>query len=405
MTEICRRRVDEHFLDGLLGLESSKIGFYAEVKQKIQELEQTNLRLRTKRSELQAVFDSIQEAVMIYDSTLVVESRNHVCPRLFPQDSQLDTPCAALFHPDIEGPAPECPVEAAVQGATREVFFSRPGKEHERYFEATATPIQGADGRTSRALIFIREVTDRKRQEMKLHQTAKLSSIGMLAAGMAHEINNPLSSVAGYAEALLRRFRESPELAEHPELAAFPDYLEVIMRESYRCKSIIESLLSFSRKPQAARGPVDLAPLVGEVLELLHHRARTDNIELHTDLAPEVPPVMGDPNGLRQVVMNLTMNALQAAKARGQVRIATRIHDGEALLCVSDTGPGIPADKLDMIWDPFFTTKGVGEGAGLGLSVTHDIVQKHGGRIDVTSSEGRGTRFTVHLPTAGGSDE
>lgn len=109
---------------------------------------------------------------------------------------------------------------------------------------------------------------------------------------------------------------------------------------------------------------------------------------------------MGDPNGLRQVIMNLTMNALQALPGPGQVRIATRAQDGEVRLCVSDTGPGIPAAKLDQIWDPFFTTKGVGEGLGLGLSVTYDIVQKHGGRIDVRSTEGEGTRFTVHLPAA-----
>jgi len=401
MDEIKRRYVDEKFLDGLLGLESSKIGFYAEVKQKIQELEQINVDLRIKRNELQAIFNSIPDAVMIYNSLGQVESRNHVCTIKFPLGSIIGTKCGVLFHPDDKDKENGCPIHGSLIGETRDVSLTRRLPDRDLFFEVTATPILDGQGNPTRSLVFLRDVTERKNQETKLHQTAKLSSIGMLAAGVAHEINNPLTSVAGYAEALKRRIEDNPSVLEGPDMEVFPRYLDVIMREAYRCKSIIESLLSFSRKAHSAREMVNIVPLVQEVLELLIHKAKADNVSIVEEHDPDLPAVFGDANGLRQVVMNLTMNAIQAVNGSGMVQISTRHLNDEVRICVNDTGSGIPADKIEDIWDPFFTTKGVGEGLGLGLSVTNNIVKNHGGRIDVHSVEGQGTRFTVVLPING----
>jgi len=398
MAQVKRTQVDESNIERLLGLESSKIGFYSEVKQKIQELEAANLGLRIKTGELQAVFDAISDSVVIFDHHGYVQHRNHVCPRMFPAETQVGRSCRALFHPDIDHAPGQCPVEQALAGTSMQLSFTATkGSGECRYFDVTATPIEDPNEKT-RALVFLRDVTDKRLNELQLVQTEKMSSIGMLAAGVAHEINNPLTSVAGYAEALVRRFRDEPGLKEDPRLKDFKKYLDVIIRESYRCKGIIDSLLSFSRKSDGVVGVVDLNRVLEEVLELVRHKARDEKIEIKEALQRDLPMVEGDAAGLRQVFMNLTMNAFQAIEGPGNVEIATHGQDGMVVASVSDSGCGIPPAILDQIWDPFFTTKDVGKGLGLGLAVTYNIVKKHGGEIHVDTSNGKGTKFTVRLP-------
>ena len=395
-----RTRIDEGALERLMGLDSSKIGFYAEVKQKIHELEAANLGLRNKSYELQAVFDSIADGVIIYDHNGLVQHRNHVSPRLFPQETLAGRHCRDLFHPDNALSPLYCPVERALAGERVEMSFtSRNEAGKIRYFDVTATPIEDVHAERNRALIFLRDVTEKRMQELQLMQAEKLSSIGVLAAGVAHEINNPLTSVAGYAEALLRRFRDEESLASDPRLEDFSKYLQVIIRESYRCKGIIDSLLSFSRKSDGSVGNVDINQILHEILELVRHKSRYDKIDIRTDLHGDLPIVTGDPSGLRQVFMNLLLNAHQAIKGSGLVEISTRQADtGTVSVSVRDSGCGIPKETIDQIWDPFFSTKNVGQGLGLGLAVTYNIVKRHGGEISVESTIDRGTTFTVRIP-------
>jgi two-component system NtrC family sensor kinase len=398
MSEVRRAHVDEESLERLLGLESSKIGFYSEVKQKIQELEAANLGLRTKSSELQAVFDSIADGVVIYDSSGYVQHRNHICPRLFPKETTVGASCNRLFHPDILYSPGNCPVERALAGESVQISFTinRSGGTP-RYFDITATPIEDMAGQ-NRALIFLRDVTDKRVQELQLLQAEKMSSIGLLAAGVAHEINNPLTSVAGYAEALLRRFRDEPDLLDDPRLEVFKNYLSIIIRESYRCKGIIDCLLSFSRKSDGTTDRVDINQTLQEVLELVRHKSRYEHVDIREDLQADLPPIRGDAAGLRQVFMNLLINAHQAIKGAGQVAISTRWEGSSVIIKVSDSGCGIDRDHLDHIWEPFFTTKTVGQGLGLGLAVTFNIVKRHEGEIKVDSTKGEGSTFTVILP-------
>ena len=397
MGEAKRTLVDEHNLERLLGLESSKIGFYAEVKQKIQELEAANLGLRIKTNELQAVFDAISDSVVIYDHRGCVQHRNHVCPRLFPTETLIGRSCKALFHPELDHSPDQCPVERTLNGEPTQIsFFTTKEGGENRYFDIVATPIQDPKEHT-RALVFIRDVTDKRLHELQLMQAEKMSSIGMLAAGVAHEINNPLTSVAGYAEALLRRFRDESGLADDPRLKDFRKYLEVIIRESYRCKGIIDSLLSFSRKSEGSIGLVDINEVLSEVLELVRHKARNEKIEIREAMGA-LSMIKGDAAGLRQVFMNLTMNALQAIEGPGRIEIATTERDNMVTATITDTGCGIPSTLMDQIWDPFFTTKDVGRGIGLGLAVSYNIIKKHGGEIHVESKQGKGSKFTVRLP-------
>ena len=398
MKQIKARIVDEKSLDLLLGIESSKIGFYGEVKQKIQELESANLGLRTKKAELQAVFDSISDGIVIYDSSGTVQQRNRVVPRLFPTETLLGKGCKALFHPDRTTDLEGCPVGKALKGESFHTSFSitRSGGEN-YFFDVSATPLEGPSG-NRRALLFIRDVTERRNHELRLLQAEKMSSIGLLAAGVAHEINNPMTSVAGYAEALQRRLKEMPGLAEDPRLNDFPKYLDVIVREVYRCKTIIDSLLSFSRKSEGSYGRVNINTIVNEVLQLVRHQGRDKKIVLEENFLLLLPEVYGDASALRQVFLNLILNAFQAIDDEGVVSVETNANETHVSARVVDSGSGIAPEALEQIWNPFYTTKKVGRNQGLGLAISYDIVKKHEGTIMVNSKLGEGTVFNVRLP-------
>ena len=401
MGDVRRTLIDESNLERLLGLESSKIGFYSEVKQKIQELEAANLGLRIKTGELQAVFDAISDSLVIYDQNGYIQHRNHVCPRVFPSETFVGRSCRSLFHPDSEHLPEQCPVELALAGKSTQLSFTKTkGSGESRYFDVTATPIEDPNEKT-RALVFIRDVTEKRLNELQLVQAEKMSSIGMLAAGVAHEINNPLTSVAGYSEALLRRFRDEQGLVDDPRLQDFKKYLEVIIRESYRCKGIIDSLLSFSRKSEGAVGMVDINQLLNEVLELVRHKARNEKIEIQEFLQLDLPTIRGDEAGLRQVFMNLVMNALQSLATKDCGVWVTTAYDPdrrEVSMSVRDEGGGIPAELLERVTEPFFTTRLDSGGTGLGLSITNSIVKAHGGTMTIVSQPGGGTTVTIGLP-------
>jgi signal transduction histidine kinase len=310
----------------------------------------------------------------------------------------LGSSCRWLFHPEREyHTSDNCIVAAALNGDSRNLAFTTSENGRARYFDASATPIEDSHGK-HRALVFLREVTDRRLQELQLMQSEKMACMGLLAAGVAHEINNPLTSVAGYAEALIRRFNEDPDLAGDQRLEVFQRYLNVIIRESYRCKGIINGLLTFSRKSDGSVDTVDINMIVREVLDLVRPKATAEKVAIEERFATDLPIVKGDAAGLRQVFMNLVMNALQAIEGAGQIILTSSAEDGMVLVKVKDSGCGIPRVLLDQIWDPFFTTKTVGQGVGLGLAVTYNIVHRHGGEIIVETRENEGACFTVRLP-------
>ena len=368
--------------------------------QDITERKQAEVELRNKTNELQAIFDSISDGIVVYDENGLIQHHNLISPQLFPKEISPGKSCREIFHPETSSLPRECPVEKAFRGERAETSLVSERNAHKtQYVDVTATPIRDALGEKNRALVFFRDISEKRLQEMHLIQTEKMSSIGVLATGIAHEINNPLTSVAGYAEALQRRFRDQPDLKDDFRLDVFPHYLEVIIRESYRCKGIIDHLLNFGRKSDGMAITVDMNEVLLEILELIRNQPGFRQIEVVTNLQRDLPPVLGDPSGLRQVCMNLLINAHQAIKGAGRVELMTGCANG-ALLSISirDTGSGIDQSIIDRIWDPFFTTKEVGKGIGLGLALTYNIVKRHGGDIRVESRVGEGSLFTVMLP-------
>ncbi len=223
-------------------------------------------------------------------------------------------------------------------------------------------------------------------------RAARLAGLGTLAAGIAHEINNPLASIASCAEGLERRLEKGGA-----DPAAQREYLQIIAREAYRAHEITSRLLDFARNGVGARLRFEAPDLMRELRVLLEHRLHQRALSLHIECEPELPQLFGDPGEIKQVLLNLLSNAIDASPDGGTIHVRWRAFDGEVVVEVEDEGAGVPLELRDRIFDPFFTTKEPGKGTGLGLAIVHRIVTGHGGRIELASS-GKGALFRVHFP-------
>jgi two-component system, NtrC family, sensor kinase len=244
-------------------------------------------------------------------------------------------------------------------------------------------------------LIIVDDITERVELESQLSQADKLSSIGLLAAGVAHEVNTPLAVISSYAQML------SKQLQQDPQKGAL---LEKITKQTFRASEIVNNLLNFSRTSGTEFAEVDLNKIILDTLTLLDHQFKTTRIQVADELAGDLPLISGSPGRLQQVFLNLFLNAKDAMPGGGILRITTS--NGDAVsVAVSDTGSGITQEHIHRIYDPFFTTKtapreGQGKGTGLGLSVTYGIIQEHAGKIRVDSRPGEGTTFFLDFPLA-----
>ncbi len=298
----------------------------------------------------------------------------------------------------------------AVGNLLTEVLASRRVKQVEqevvrgddtRTFRLTGAPLAPPGERRRHAILLIEDITLGKRLERQMLLTERLSTAGRLVAGVAHELNNPLATIAGCAEALRERGRE-PSLAGLDAFKDFPSYLSLIEEEAYRCKDFTASLLQFVREPGSRRALTDLNQLVEKTLELLRHQPRFAESRMLTELDPALPEVLANEGKLRQVLLGLSANALEAMEGRGTLTVRTGSRGvAEVEVVLVDCGPGIPEHVLPRIFDPFFTTKPVGQGTGLGLAIAQGIVTDHGGRIEVSTKPGEGTTFRVLLPVSG----
>jgi PAS domain S-box-containing protein len=268
-------------------------------------------------------------------------------------------------------------------------------------FNFWAYPLLDDEGRLYAIVHYLKDVTGQRRLEQQLIRSDKLASLGTLVAGIAHEINNPLGIIAGYSEALLDRAHE-PELSGVRGFEDFPEYLRTIHSEIFRCKGILKSLLEFARPSGGTFREIDINELIKEVLLLLQHRTARLQHTLSLSLNRDLPKISADAGSLRQLLMNLLLNAIYFTPEGGSISITTgpdvAENAGGVRLDVRDTGAGIPGDRIGKVFDPFFTTKPVGEGTGLGLTICHRIVEEHGGTIDVESAPGKGTTFIIKLP-------
>jgi two-component system, NtrC family, sensor kinase len=251
------------------------------------------------------------------------------------------------------------------------------------------TPLVGKSGERIGRLLLFDDVTQRERLEEQMSQTEKLTSLGLLAAGVAHEVNTPLAVISNYIQMLAKQM---------PEGDPRHTIIDKIVKQTFRASEIVNNLLNFSRTGSSELSDVDVNRVVEETLSLVAHPLKTSQIQVVKQLTDGIPAVRGSANKLQQVFLNLFLNARDAMPTGGILEIRTGSHNGSVEVEVVDTGNGIPREYIHKIFDPFFTTKSGGRGTGLGLSVSYGIIKEHSGKIDVRSTPGRGTSFHVEFP-------
>jgi len=251
------------------------------------------------------------------------------------------------------------------------------------------TPLVSKSGEKIGRLLLFDDVTQREQMEEQMSQTEKLTSLGLLAAGVAHEVNTPLAVISNYIQMLAKQMPEGD-----PRHAI----IDKIVKQTFRASEIVNNLLNFSRTGSGELSDVDVNYVVEETLSLVAHPLKTAQIQVVKQLGESLPKVRGSANKLQQVFLNLFLNARDAMPLGGMLEVRTAAHNGSVEIEVADTGNGISREHINKIFDPFFTTKPGGRGTGLGLSVSYGIIKEHAGKIDVRSTPGRGTSFHVEFP-------
>ena len=284
-------------------------------------------------------------------------------------------------------------------GEVQGVFAQKFGRceKCEVYQAARADRLAGLGEAFNNMMAMLeQQVEEQRRLQEQLLQSTKLAALGELAANIAHEINNPLTGVLGYAALLQREFSPDDPIGKN---------LKVIENETIRARDIVRNLLDFARQEGLKKRRTSVREVMDDTLSLLRKQADLINVKVELDYSENVPQVYVDINQMKQVFINILNNALHAMEGGGTLTLSIRSAkpDGKrpwVEVAFTDTGSGIPADKLDLVFNPFYTSKDAGEGTGLGLSVSQRIVEEHGGVIEVASEVGKGSTFTVKLPTA-----
>ncbi|HQR18773.1 MAG TPA: ATP-binding protein, partial [Gemmatimonadales bacterium] len=268
----------------------------------------------------------------------------------------------------------------------------------DRFYRISKIPMRLGGDQISHVITIGEDVTEWYRIHQRIMQNEKLAAVGQLAAGVMHEINNPLATIGACAAALEGRLGEVPASAQ----GAFKEYIDIIDKEVERCTHIVDGLLDFSRPKGMEKKPVGVNAVIEDTFFLLKHHTRFKKLTVHRDLAQGLPQVLANAEQLVQVLMSLMLNALDAMEAgNGTLTVRSRLgghRDSEVLVEVQDTGVGIPRADLTKIFEPFYTTKTQGRGTGLGLSICYGIVEDHRGRLEVDSTPGLGATFRVLLP-------
>jgi signal transduction histidine kinase len=344
------------------------------------------------KREWEATFDAIQDPVAVLDAEARVVRANRAFADAAGRDVRT---LAGLSCAELLGP----PERGSGDPIAESLADELPRTQEARYRgfagvrQVTTAPLGAGRG----LVALLKDLTQHKLEQEQALVAARLADVGRLAAGVAHEINTPLASIALRAESLLKG-AEDPRLQELDSFKNFPRYLKTIDEETFRCKRSIGALLEFSSSRKRDAQAVDLNVLAERAADLLGHQMKLKQVTLALDLAPDLPQLAADDGQLRQVLIALLMNALDATPGGGHIAIGTRRDGPSVTLSVTDDGAGIPEEVRDRIFTPFFTTKPLGKGTGLGLAICHGIVSAHGGVIRVESEVGRGTRISVALP-------
>jgi len=368
-----------------------------------------DVRLRADLTQLREILptliDALSDAVVVVDRSrrLVAANRRYLEAFGARQLQIVGAECheAVNCREDASVTGSPCGAcEAIQQKKPRRLLRTRAGADgRPRRWEVTFNPALGPDGEVTHVVEVWRDISERSLLESQLAHSERLASLGQLAAGVGHEINNPLATLVAGIESL-QRWLKRGEIDEAATADA-AETLALLEREARRCRETTDKLMLLAQPAQTRPARMDMNRAARDTLSLLNYEMRKRQVRAVEELDPDLPEIWARASGMRGVCMNLMMNAVQAMREGGTLTVRTR-REGEGItLEIEDTGHGIEPAHLDRIWDPFFTTKPVGQGTGLGLSITQRVVTRHGGRVVVESKPGEGSRFMVWLPLRG----
>ena len=351
-------------------------------------LEQKALEIARLKDFSENIVESLNVGVLAVDLGGIVESWNTRMEQLFgvARQEAVGASLAALLPKELAEEIAARRDEEQITGIYKQ-RLQHQGKT--LTLNVSITPLVSKSGEHIGRLLLFDDVTQRERMEEQMSQTEKLTSLGLLAAGVAHEVNTPLAVISNYIQMLAKQMPESD-----PRHAI----IEKIVKQTFRASEIVNNLLNFSRTGAAEASNVDVNKVVEDTLALVSHPLKTSRIQVVKTLAEGLPAVRGSANKLQQVFLNLFLNARDAMPSGGILEVRTSAHNGSVEIEVVDTGLGIPRELIHRIFDPFFTTKASGRGTGLGLSVSYGIIKEHAGKVDVRSAPGKGTAFHVEFP-------
>lgn len=348
------------------------------------------------KEEWARTFNSITDYVLMVDHDYrIVRTNKALLNKLDLTNQELSgKKCYEIFCGKSSTPG-KCPIRETLttgKPSIMEINYDN----MDGHFMATASPITSEDGEITGTVYVVKDITEYRNIQLQMINAEKLASMGQMAAGFAHEINNPMSSIAGCAELLIDQL-DSDELRKISQHDYFLEYLNIIYREAFRCRDIIRGMLRFSRK-EFERGTIDINSLLKEVLLLLDHTIKVQKIHLVEEYGSSTNLLQADEGEIRQILLALIVNAIDVMPNEGTLTIKTQDLNENIHITIQDTGSGIPSQIRDKVFDPFFTTKPVGKGTGLGLFIAFNLLKKYRGKIELKSTGSTGSTFTVTLP-------
>ncbi len=367
------------------------VGIAVENARLYESLEEKAAQVERLKDFSENIVGSLNVGVMAVDHEGRIESWNPPLERFIgvPREEAVGRPLAEILPPELL-----VEIDARASGDRPSILYKFPLESRSgntMIVNVSVTPLVDKSGARLGRLLLLDDVTQREQLEEQLVQTEKLTSLGLLAAGVAHEVNTPLAVISNYIQMLAKQL---------PGDDSRQKIIEKIVTQTFRASEIVNNLLNFSRTGAGEFAEVKLNEVIEETLTLVAHPFRLARVSVMKNLSGGLPPVLGSANRLQQVFLNLFMNARDAMPNGGILEVRTSAQNGSVEIEITDTGMGIPREHLNRIFDPFFTTKSTGKGTGLGLSVSYGIVKEHSGTIEVRSTAGKGTSFRLEFPVS-----
>ncbi len=371
---------------------------FQRIEEKRQEVEKQYDLISRSKKQWQETFDCITDPMVVMSQDCIIQQANQAFRRLFQSHTETfdglrerrGLTCRQLFGTCFLS---QCPHQQVIKGKApviQEVEYPH----LKTIFEVSVFPYYRSEDQFEGSIIILKDVTEKKEQERRAILRERLSAIGQTVSSVAHEINNPLATIGVSAEGLMKRVREG-----RFDPVIFENYLKIIKDEMNRSQKIITSMLSFVRQKDHPKKDLDIHEVLDKTVEMLRFQGKLNGVEVLRDYAREIGKFHGYEGDLQQVFFSLLNNAIEAIGENGKITLETIDLRNKIVIKVSDTGPGIPPDHLRKIFTPFFTTKSEQGGTGLGLFISKKIIEENGGEIHVTSDQGKGTTFTITLPT------